>query len=139
MASFVIDASTVLAVLFEEAHSSAARSFFGAVSSEDELIAPAFVLVECTSNLREKVFLGSFTEEEAANKLELALNLPIRLMLNLDQHRIALRMSAQRGTRRAYDAHYLAVAALEGAEVVTIDSGMYQGAIEHRIPARLLR
>jgi predicted nucleic acid-binding protein len=139
VAIFAVDASTVLAVLFQEVHSSAARSFLTALSLGDELIAPTFILVECTSNLRQKVYLGNLTEQEAAEKLELALRMSIRLVQNQDQHRIALRMSAQRGTRRAYDQHYLAAAAQEGAEVVTIDGGMYQGAIQFQIPARLIR
>ncbi len=139
MPAYAVDASTVLAALVEEAHSNSARQFFETLAADDEIVAPGFILVECTSNLRRKAFAGTLTNQEAIEKLELALRIPIRQVWTYRQHRSALAISAQRGTRRAYDAHYLAIASDEGAELVTIDGGMYQSAIEMRIPARLLR
>jgi len=139
VALLVLDASVLLAFLVEEMHTPPARLFFRDLTDDSELIAPAFLMVECTSNLREKVFAGTLTQTEAYERLDEALALHIRLVAQPEQHRRALELSAYRNSRRAYDAHYLAVAELEAAELVTIDGGMYQGAVERRIPARLLR
>jgi predicted nucleic acid-binding protein len=136
---FAIDASTLLAFLLPEAHTAAAQTFFESITPADELVAPAFLLVECTSNIRERLFDGLITNGEASEALDIALSLPIRPVVELAQHSAALRISDRRHTKKAYDAHYLAVADIERAEMVTIDGGMYQGAIELRLAARLLR
>jgi len=137
--AFAIDASTVLAFVLPEAHTAAATNFLESITPNDELIAPAFLLVECTSIIRERLFDGAITRGEAGEALDIALSLPIRPVVDLGQHTAALRISERRNTKKAYDAHYLAVADIERAEMVTIDGGMYQGAIEMRLAARLLR
>ncbi|HXH21567.1 MAG TPA: type II toxin-antitoxin system VapC family toxin [Dehalococcoidia bacterium] len=134
-----MDASTVLAYVLREAHTRAVAAFLEALADSDRLFAPGLLLAECTSVLRRKVHGRILTDEEAATALEVALSLPITTVLEVEQHRLAMTFSARRNKSRAYDEHYLAVAALSGTEIVTIDGGMYQGAVEMGIPARLLR
>jgi predicted nucleic acid-binding protein len=67
------------------------------------------------------------------------LALGIHPLTAVEQHRAAMQIAEIRHARKAYDAHYLATAAVGGAELVTVDGGMYQGAIELKIPVRLLR
>jgi predicted nucleic acid-binding protein len=130
----------VLASALVEAHSAAAVEFLGTpLPLGDELVAPAFLLVECSSTLRMRVFDGTLTLPDSQAKLELMMRLPIRPISDRSQHLLALTMSARTNARRTYDAHYLAVASLEGAEIVTIDGGMYQNALNLGLPARLLR
>jgi predicted nucleic acid-binding protein len=139
MPRFTVDASTILAFLLPELHSPAARRFFDSLTRRDELVEPAFMFVECTSNLRRKVVEGILPAAEAQLKLSQALRIQVKQITDLRQHEVALDLAHRRGTVRAYDEHYLAVASQERTEVVTIDSGMYQGAVNFRIPARLLR
>jgi predicted nucleic acid-binding protein len=137
--AYTVDASTLLAYLVPESHTPAAQTFFRSLVRVDELFEPSFLFVECTSNLRRKVHEGVLSPDEAGAKLEQALRIQVTLVSDLEQHRRAFEYASTRSTVRAYDEHYLAVASLSGAEIVTIDSGMYQGAVNLRIPARLLR
>jgi predicted nucleic acid-binding protein len=140
MARYALDASTVLAYILDEERSAVASEFLDSVQGGvDELVGPGLLLAECTAVIREKVYTGGISNRQAEEALELALSLPIRPVLDSEQHRLALRFSAGRQARKAYDDHYLAVAALFGAELVTIDGGMHQGAVNFKIPARLLR
>jgi hypothetical protein len=66
-------------------------------------------------------------------------SLPLTLALDAQQFPSAIRTSRGLNMARAYDSQYLAVAALQSAEMVTIDGGMYQNALNIGIPARLLR
>jgi len=139
MTAYTVDASTVLAFLLPEAHSAAAGRFFASLSPEDDLIEPALMLVECTSNLRRKVYEGTLPAVVADEKLRQALRITMTQVTSVSQHPTALEFADRRRSRRAYDEHYLAVAFSEGTELVTIDGGMYQGAVELQINARLLR
>jgi predicted nucleic acid-binding protein len=139
MPSYALDASTVLATVLSEAHSAAAVGFLAQLGPRDELVGPGLLHAECTSNLRTLVYDGVLTEEEGREAVEKIIRLGIRPLVASEQHRVALNLASSRQLRKAYDTHYLAVAAILGAELVTIDGGMYQGAIEGRIAARLLR
>jgi predicted nucleic acid-binding protein len=136
---YAIDASTVLASVLRETHTRAARAFLGDLTVNDELLGPGLLLAECTSNLRELIFDGALTPSEGRGLLERILSLGIHAITALEHNRAALQIADDRRSRKAYDAHYLAAAAMTGAELVTIDGGMYQGAVELRIAARLLR
>lgn len=135
----MVDSSVALAILLKEVHTESATSFFQELTDVDRLLAPPLMLVECTSRLRQAVVAGDLNPDEAATKLDGALRLPLEIVHRLDQHPEALRIAAATRASRAYDVHYLAVASLESAELVTIDGGMYQNATNLSIPARLLR
>jgi predicted nucleic acid-binding protein len=140
MGRYALDASTVLAYVLAEEHTDLAAKFIDSIdAASDRLIGPALLMVECTAVIRTKIFEGKLTEAQASESLHLALSLPIEAVVDQDQHPLALRFSASRRARKAYDDHYLAVAMLARAELVTIDGGMYQGAVNFNIPARLLR
>jgi predicted nucleic acid-binding protein len=139
LTAFVVDASTILAAFFAEAHTPAARAFLASLKPEDILQVPSFFLTECTSNIRRKVYDGAISQEDAEAVLAQILRIPATPVHRAEQHLQALRIAHRRGSRRAYDEHYLAIAMSEGAQVVTIDGGMRQGAVENGIRARLLR
>ena len=71
--------------------------------------------------------------------LEDLLSLPIRLVDDRDQFRLAFDIAGRTRREKAYDMQYVAVALLEHAEIVTLDGGVYQAAREQTIDARLLR
>lgn len=139
MAVFAVDASTLLATVLAEDQTQAARSFLGALRLPDRIVGPGLLLSECTSTLREEVFDRRISRVVADQALSNLLALQLEIVTDVEQHRLAWQYAAILGTRKAYDAHYLAVASLRRAEIVTIDSGMYQGAVNFKIPARLLR
>jgi predicted nucleic acid-binding protein len=139
MARFTLDARTFLAYVIQEKHSKAVRQFLDGIQDSDQLVGPAFVCVECTGPARCKVHEGALLAQEARAKLDQLLRTPVRHVTELGQHPRALEMAGQLGKVRAHDEHDLAVAELEGTEIVTIDGGMHQGAVNFKIPARLLR
>ena len=139
MARFTLDASTLLAYVLQESRSGAVARFLGTIDESDQLIEPAFLFVECTSTLRRKVYEGVLLAQDAQTKLDQLLRIRVRQITDLTQHLRALELAERLGKIRAYDEHYLAVAESQGCEIVTIDGGMHQGAVNFKIPARLLR
>lgn len=67
------------------------------------------------------------------------LNLPVRIATNTSHFTVAIEIANRTRRKRSYDMQYVAVAELEGCEMVTLDRGIYQASIERKIPARLLR
>ncbi len=129
-----------MAYLLGEEHTPSAQAFFDGLDEEvDQLFGPGLLLAECTSIIREKTHNKIISEIEASDALEIALSLNVTTVIDVEHHRLALAYSSRRGSKKAYDEHYIAAAALTGAQLITIDSGMYQGAVDFKIPARLLR
>ena len=115
------------------------REFWDGLSLDDELIGPPLLFSECTSVLRGRVFDGLLEHQEALEAVGDMSDLPIRLFLDSRQYSLALQIANRTRRRKSYDMQYVAVAVLEGCEMVTLDGGVYQAARDMRIPARLLR
>lgn len=139
MARFAVDASTLLAFLLNEERTAAVRGFWAQLTRDDQVVGPSLLLAECTSNIRTAVDTGRVPADEGPMLVSQLLHLPVRLNASVDQFRIAYEFATRLRRRKAYDMHYLAVARLEDAEVITVDGGMRQSAVELGIPVRLLR
>ena len=133
------DASALLAWLIRDQSSPSVSQFWGGLTSADELVAPAILLAECTSALRKRVFEGALRHEEAVALLGRALALPIRISHAPEQFILAMEIANLTRRAKAYDMQYVALAEVEGGEIVTLDGGIRQAAVERRIPVRYLR
>jgi predicted nucleic acid-binding protein len=97
------------------------------------------LLPECTSVLRRKAFDGALTHRDAMVLIDQMLELPIRVSQAENQFRRAMEIANRTRRAKAYDMQYVAVAEIEGGELVTLDGGIRQAAVELRLPVRLLR
>jgi predicted nucleic acid-binding protein len=122
-----------------EVHSAAVSRFFESLSDRDRLFGPCLIFDECTSTIREKAYRKVINTEEADSALDVALSLPITTVVDADHHKLALVYAARRNKIKAYDEHYIAVAAVTRSQLVTFDAGMYQSAVDLTVPARLVQ
>ena len=138
MSRFVLDASAVLALVLREGLNQV-DSFFATLDDNDELLGPLLLFPECTSVIHEQVGKGRLTAAEAPGYLEDILRLNIRVTDDPGQFRGAIEFAGRLGHAKAYDAQYISAAVNENAELVTVDSGMRQAAINVKHAVRFLR
>jgi predicted nucleic acid-binding protein len=133
------DASVILAWLLADQRSDAVAAFWTGLTTADELVAPMLLLAECTSVLRKRAFGGALSHDDSIQLLGQMLELPIRVSNEPAQFLRAMEISNGTKRAKAYDMQYVAVAEAERAEIVTLDGGIRQAALELRLPVRLLR
>lgn len=121
-AEWVLDASLVAAVLFDEERSPAARRFLAAAVEADAVLsAPDLMALEIASIAAKKVWRGETSETDGSAAIEIAFRLlgPMIPMTGLAQRAYAL---AARHRFSAYDAAYLALAENRNGRVATLDA-----------------
>ncbi len=138
MASYMVDASVVLAFVLREGYSEI-DEFFAQLTAEDELVGPNLLMAECTAVIHEQIGKARVTAAEALEYLDDVLGLNIKLCHSDEQFRGALDLAGRLRHAKAYDTQYLAAARSEHLELVTIDSGLHQAAINIKHPVRFLR
>lgn len=85
------------------------------------LVAPTLLYYEVSNSLHRYAGRGEMTREEAHKALDLALRLRLTLFGDAELHRRALDWAGRLNLPASYDAHYLALAELFGAELWTDD------------------
>ena len=90
------------------------------------IVAPTLLQYEVSNALYRYVAHGVYSPEEAAKLLDMALGLRIILFGHAALHRRALLLAGQFGLPAAYDAHYLAVAEMFGADFWTADQRLFE-------------
>jgi predicted nucleic acid-binding protein len=134
-----IDASAALAWLLPYQRSAdVSRAWLQLLASGQQLLAPPLLLSECTSVIREACFEGDLTPTRAAEAVAALVELPVTLVMDRSIYGRALDLATRFQLRRAYDTQYLAAAEIERCELFTLDSSMYQHALELGISAELL-
>jgi predicted nucleic acid-binding protein len=93
-----------------------------------ELAAPALLLSECTSVLRELAYRGELTDLHAREAVGRVSTLPIALTGSADHHGRAYELARSLGWAKTCDAEYLAVAEALGAPLVTLDARLARSA-----------
>ena len=94
---------------------------------------------ECTSVIRKEVFQRRIRYERGEELVRHLTQLPIRIAGSTWQFTRAYELAARFQHKRAYDMQYLAVAELEGADLVTVDRGLRHAAREIGVPVTYLR
>ena len=139
MARYVLDASVVLAWVLQENLERVDRFIDALVEGEDVLVGPRLLIPECTSVIHELSFHGRIEVNDVPRYIEDLLAMRIQTTDNAQQFRHAVQLAQQFGHAKAYDMQYLAAALAEGVELVTVDNGMRQAAINIKHPVRFLR
>jgi predicted nucleic acid-binding protein len=93
-----------------------------------DLAAPALVLSEATSVLREMAFRGEIPPEMASPALEALLAARIEILPPAGHVREALSTATSLGWAKTYDAEYVAVAQRERCPLITRDARLRRGA-----------
>jgi predicted nucleic acid-binding protein len=101
------------------------------LQEEVQVIAPSLLRFEVTNAIHRLAKANKLSASEASAILENALTLPVRILDGTGVHQRALSMSRELNLPAAYDAHYLALAELEGIELFTSDQRLYNNA-RHR-------
>jgi predicted nucleic acid-binding protein len=85
------------------------------------IVAPTLLYYEVSNALHRYVVHSELLSEEATEAMEAALALGITLYGDADLHRRALKLADRFALPATYDAHYLALAKMMGAEFWTAD------------------
>jgi predicted nucleic acid-binding protein len=128
--SAVVDANLVAALVLPLPYSEpAAQRFTAWQRAGRELLAPTLLEYEVAAILRKAVVAHWLTTDQAVEAMQGVLALQIRCLApSPDLHERALRWADRLGHSRAYDAHYLALAEQERAELWTADRRLAHGA-----------
>jgi predicted nucleic acid-binding protein len=113
--------------------------FWDSLTRQDELLAAQLLRPECTSVIRVKVFDTKISPTLGQVLMEDLDAIPFTTVTDGRQFLMAFSLATRMRRKKAYDTQYLAVAQMEGAEIVTVDRGLRQAAIEQKIPVRFLR
>ena len=140
MSRYCVDASAVLAWLFQSQTTQAVEEFWGGIRhGVDEVLGPQLLYPECTSVIREQVSKGEISHAHALRLVDQLLALPIRISWATDQFHQAIELAERFGRMKAYDMQYLAVAQLQDGELLTLDRGLFESGSQLGVPVRLLR
>ena len=101
------------------------------------MAAPTLLFYEVTNALYQYQRHGWLDAGAVELAQSAALALPVSLFGGPEQHRRALRLTAEMGLGAAYDAHYLAVAEDLDAELWTADERLERASKEHSIRVRV--
>ena len=130
-----VDACFVVALVTSEVHSGRALAAWADWTREDvEAIAPRLLPYEVTSALRRKAVRGVMASRDARRSLKEALSLDVELLDPPELSLLAFDLAERLGQPATYDAHYLALAEMAGAELWTADQRLYR-AVRQEIPA----
>jgi predicted nucleic acid-binding protein len=129
VARICLDASLVLARLLPlERTTEIIDVWNGLAERGDQLLGPPLLFIEVTSVLRERWARGQITGDEAEIAFLAFKDLPIERAWPDQLHTRAWEIAKDLGQRKAYDAHYLALAEIEGCELWSMDRRLYNAA-----------
>lgn len=128
--SACVDANIIIKLVVEEADSDRADALWESwIRNDVQVIAPSLLCYEVTAVLRKKVYRNQLSETVAGKTLSTALNLldqGVNLVVStVELHRRAWKLAHRFNRPTAYDAHYLALAEMEGCEFWTTDERLY--------------
>ena len=132
---FVIDASTAFKWFIPEVLSDAAESL---LKSEQQMIAPDFMLIEISNIFWKKIKRGEMTELECENALYYMTQGPISYFRTDSSLLFHAMHIANRMDHPIYDCIYLALAEQQAASVVTADKKFCEQAVNQKWKDKLI-
>lgn len=104
----------------------------------DDLLAPLWLLAECTSVLTETAYRQEVPVRQARGLVERVVRMPVRLVHAPPIYPRAFDIARSLRWAKAYDALYLAAAEHESAELLTVDRRLCDAARSLGITATLV-
>ena len=132
----VVDVGLPLALYVPEVGTDAVQSLFAIWAEQgNELLAPDLWKYEATSVVHKDVVQHRLTEDEGRETIDRILALPIHSVQPAGLHQRAFRLASDLHlvANSGYDAHYLAIAEMENADMWTLDKRLYK-AVHTRLP-----
>ncbi len=134
-----VDASFVVNLLLPLPNSPLIEAtWVNIIGDGSSLLAPPLLFAETTSVIRRHAHLRQISDGEASAAIGRLFRLSITAVHHPAVYLRALEMATQLGHGKAYDVQYMAVAEIEGAELVTCDRGMHVNGNSLGIRSRLL-
>lgn len=122
----MVDASAAVKWVLEEIHSSAARALLrDALARGRSILAPAILYPETTNALYRRERRDALSAIDARVALERFFSFPIQVVSHPDVYYRALQLARRYALPAAYDAQYLALAAMTDAEFWTADQRLF--------------
>jgi predicted nucleic acid-binding protein len=120
------DANLALKLVLHERGSALARALWEDWNSQGlSVIAPTLWAYEVTSVIRKRAHRGQLTSEVEADAWAAVHQLPVQLMRPAELHRRAWELARRFNLPAAYDAHYLALAAMTPCPFWTADERLF--------------
>ncbi len=101
--------------------------------NNSRIVAPGLLDFEVTNVLFRYQLQGHLSHDSVILALQTALALPIELFQSQDLHLNAYRMAQKFNLSAAYDAHYLALAEMLGAEFWTADMRLFKALEKYQL------
>lgn len=117
-----VDASLALMLMLPEEMTLRAKDLWGSWEADGrEVVTAPLFFAEVTSVIREHVYFRRISPTEGEEAFQIFLSLPVRSVAPANLQPRAWELAKAHNLRRAYDAQYLAVAAILGCELWTAD------------------
>lgn len=121
-----MDASLALKWVVEEEHTPEAWSLLDGWRKEGtDVLAPSLFFYEIANALTKRMRRGEFTLDQTAGRMRLLAAAGPTLWSDLALHLRAIEFVHRFGFSSAYDAHYLALAEVQGCELWTADRRLW--------------
>jgi predicted nucleic acid-binding protein len=137
MASYVVDATIVIARLIRGPHTPNAQALFRQLVVGDKLIIPEFCLLECTNVLWKTVRFQGMPKDQAKLLLRDLRGLPLRRTPVKQLLDAALEIGLTHSLA-IYDSAYIALARRSGYPLITLDQPQSRAAIAEGITLKLI-
>jgi predicted nucleic acid-binding protein len=130
----VLDASVAVKLILTEAYSNRVIALLtSTVQAGDPIIAPTLLPYEVANILRQRMVRQGLVLPLADQLMADFLTFPIALQTSPTMHQRALAIADTYGLPAAYDAHYIALAEEQGADLWTDDQRLLRG-LAGRVP-----
>ena len=121
-----VDAGVLIKLVVAEEDSDRADALWEQWKEDGvKVVAPALLLFELTSVLRNKVHRGLLNLEEGGKAFDAVHQLPVQVLTPSNLHRRAWELATRFNRPAAYDAHYLALAEMMNCEFWTADERLF--------------
>ena len=121
-----VDAGVLIKLVVAEEDSDRADALWEQWKEDGvKVVAPALLLFELTSVLRNKVHRGLLNLEEGEKAFDAVHRLPVQVLAPSNLHRRAWELATRFNRPAAYDAHYLALAEMMNCEFWTADERLF--------------